>query len=169
MSFIAPNLTAIVGSALAAKLMGIAGGLTALSKIPACNIKLLGKDKKTLTGFSSTMIKAHNGAIFNCDLVQQTPPHLRQRALRAVAGKYVCGQGHACTRRSAQRVGWCGPVGARSQHASTAFTSAAMVRRAAPLWCMCVRAGVFTKRTGRAGALGRFTRQKAAGRPGAQD
>ena len=40
MSFIAPNLTIIVGSVIAAKLMGIAGGLTALSKIPACNVKV---------------------------------------------------------------------------------------------------------------------------------
>ena len=40
MSFIAPNLTIIAGSVIAAKLMGIAGGLTALSKIPACNVKV---------------------------------------------------------------------------------------------------------------------------------
>jgi U4/U6 small nuclear ribonucleoprotein PRP31 len=38
MSFIAPNLSAIAGPTVATKLMGIAGGLTALSKIPACNI-----------------------------------------------------------------------------------------------------------------------------------
>ena len=49
----------------------------------------MGKDKKTLSGFSSTMIKAHNGAIFNCDLVQQTPPDLRQKAMRVISGKYV--------------------------------------------------------------------------------
>ena len=35
------------------------------------------------------MIKAHNGAIFNCDLVQQTPPDLRQKAMRVISGKYV--------------------------------------------------------------------------------
>ena len=38
MNFIAPNLTAITGSGIAAKLMGTAGGLTNLSKMPACNI-----------------------------------------------------------------------------------------------------------------------------------
>ena len=41
-----------------------------------------------MTGFSSTMMKAHNGAIFNCDIIQQTPPDLRQRALRLISGKY---------------------------------------------------------------------------------
>ena len=43
MSFIAPNLSAIVGSNIAAKLMGAAGGLTKLSKMPANNISLLGE------------------------------------------------------------------------------------------------------------------------------
>jgi len=51
--------------------------------------QVLGKDKKTMTGFSSTMMKAHNGAIFNCDIIQQTPPDLRQRALRLISGKYA--------------------------------------------------------------------------------
>ncbi|KAL6183411.1 hypothetical protein ACLB2K_044822 [Fragaria x ananassa] len=40
MGFIAPNLSAIVGSAVAAKLMGMAGGLAALAKMPACNVQL---------------------------------------------------------------------------------------------------------------------------------
>ena len=44
MSFIAPNLSAIVGSNFAAKLMGAAGGLTKLSKMPANNISLLGME-----------------------------------------------------------------------------------------------------------------------------
>ena len=42
MSFIAPNLTSVVGASTAAKLMGIAGGLTALSKMPACNVEVSG-------------------------------------------------------------------------------------------------------------------------------
>ncbi|CAH3159842.1 unnamed protein product [Pocillopora meandrina] len=37
MTFIAPNLSVIVGASTAAKLMGSAGGLTSLSKMPACN------------------------------------------------------------------------------------------------------------------------------------
>lgn len=50
MTFISPNLTAIVGASTAAKLVGLAGGLTKLSKIPACNIQILGAQKKTLAG-----------------------------------------------------------------------------------------------------------------------
>lgn len=40
MSSIAPNLSLIVGSEIAARLMGLAGGLHALSKMPACNIQV---------------------------------------------------------------------------------------------------------------------------------
>lgn len=38
MTFIAPNLSAVVGTRVATKLLGVAGGLTGLSKIPACNV-----------------------------------------------------------------------------------------------------------------------------------
>jgi U4/U6 small nuclear ribonucleoprotein PRP31 len=40
MNIIAPNLSAIVGTTTAAKLMGAAGGLSALSKVPACNLSV---------------------------------------------------------------------------------------------------------------------------------
>lgn len=52
MAFIAPNLSIIVGASTAAKIMGVAGGLTKLSKMPACNVMVLGAQKKTLSGFS---------------------------------------------------------------------------------------------------------------------
>lgn len=38
MSVLAPNLSAIVGTTTAAKLLGVAGGLSALAKMPACNV-----------------------------------------------------------------------------------------------------------------------------------
>lgn len=50
MTFIAPNLSMIVGASTAAKLVGLAGGLTRLSKMPACNVLVLGAQKKTLSG-----------------------------------------------------------------------------------------------------------------------
>ena len=37
---IAPNLSAAVGTEIAARLMGVAGGLTSLSKMPACNVQV---------------------------------------------------------------------------------------------------------------------------------
>lgn len=38
MASIAPNLSLICGSEIAAKLMGLAGGLHSLSRMPACNV-----------------------------------------------------------------------------------------------------------------------------------
>jgi hypothetical protein len=38
MNTLAPNLSAIVGTTTAAKLLGVAGGLTGLAKMPSCNV-----------------------------------------------------------------------------------------------------------------------------------
>lgn len=40
MDRIAPNLSAAVGTEIAAQLMGVAGGLVNLSKMPACNVQV---------------------------------------------------------------------------------------------------------------------------------
>lgn len=53
---------------------GIAGGLTNLSKMPACNLMLLGAQRRTLSGFSSTSLLPHTGFIYHCDVVQSLPP-----------------------------------------------------------------------------------------------
>lgn len=38
MNVLAPNLSIIVGTTTAAKLLGVAGGLSGLAKMPACNV-----------------------------------------------------------------------------------------------------------------------------------
>lgn len=38
MNVLAPNLSTIIGPTTAAKLLGVAGGLAALAKLPACNV-----------------------------------------------------------------------------------------------------------------------------------
>ena len=40
MSLVAPNLTVMLSSGPAARLMAAAGGLSALSKMPACNVQV---------------------------------------------------------------------------------------------------------------------------------
>ena len=42
MTLIAPNVSAIVGTRVAAKLIAASGGIQELSRIPACNIQVLG-------------------------------------------------------------------------------------------------------------------------------
>uniref|UniRef100_A0A8B9P962 U4/U6 small nuclear ribonucleoprotein Prp31 n=1 Tax=Apteryx owenii TaxID=8824 RepID=A0A8B9P962_APTOW len=101
MSFIAPNLSIIVGASTAAKIMGIAGGLTNLSKMPACNIMLLGAQRKTLSGFSSTSVLPHTGYIYHSDIVQSLPPDLRRKAARLVSAKCTL----AAYRKMKERLG----------------------------------------------------------------
>nr|CAD7398307.1 unnamed protein product [Timema cristinae] len=87
MAFIAPNLSIIVGASTAAKVMGVAGGLTKLSKMAACNALILGAQKKTLSGFSQVSMLPHTGFIYYSEIVQDTPPDMRQKAARLVAAK----------------------------------------------------------------------------------
>ncbi|KAK7395712.1 hypothetical protein VNO78_16279 [Psophocarpus tetragonolobus] len=87
MGYIAPNLSAIVGSAVAAKLMGTAGGLTSLAKMPACNVQLLGAKKKNLAGFSTATSQFRVGYLEQTEIFQTTPPSLRMRACRLLAAK----------------------------------------------------------------------------------
>ncbi|KAL1483194.1 hypothetical protein MTO96_013090 [Rhipicephalus appendiculatus] len=94
MSFIAPNLSQIVGASVAAKLMGVAGGLTNLSKMPACNVLVLGAQKRTLSGFSSTAVMPHTGFVYYTDIVQNTPADLRRKASPG------CWRPSACWRRA---------------------------------------------------------------------
>lgn len=87
MTFIAPNLSRIVGASTAAKLMGVAGGLLNLSSMPACNLLLVGAQKRTLSGFSTKAVEPHLGFIKDCEIVQKTPPDLKRKAARLVAAK----------------------------------------------------------------------------------
>lgn len=54
--------------------LGVAGGLTKLSKMPACNVLVLGSQKATLSGFSQVATLPHTGFIYYSDIVQETPP-----------------------------------------------------------------------------------------------
>ncbi|RXW25822.1 hypothetical protein EST38_g99 [Candolleomyces aberdarensis] len=89
MNVLAPNLSAIVGTTTAAKLLGVAGGLAGLAKMPACNVHLLGAQKKIAAGFSSATQKRHTGFIFQSDLVVQTPPEYQLKVQRTVGAKCV--------------------------------------------------------------------------------
>lgn len=81
-------------------LVSQAGGLGPLSKEPSCNVLVLGeiqlstflsfclgKQKKTLAGFSTSVVLPHAGFIYYHPLVQSLPPDLRQKAARIISGK----------------------------------------------------------------------------------
>lgn len=87
MKYYAPNLTAIIGPEIAAKLIGSAGSLHNLATMPSGNLKLVGKPKKNsefaLTGAGSR----HIGHIKDCDIIQNAPKQYLQRIQRLVANK----------------------------------------------------------------------------------
>jgi len=87
MNLIAPNLTAIIGPEIAARLMGIAGGLKELSEMPSCNMQVLGVKRNILGGFASTVANMHQGMLGQTDIMINTPADLKQRAIRLLAAK----------------------------------------------------------------------------------
>ncbi|KAF8743861.1 hypothetical protein AX14_000258 [Amanita brunnescens Koide BX004] len=89
MNILAPNLSAIVGTTTAAKLLGVAGGLTGLAKMPSCNVHLLGAQKKITAGFSTATQRRHTGFIFQSEIVSQTPSEYRMKVQRTVGAKCV--------------------------------------------------------------------------------
>jgi U4/U6 small nuclear ribonucleoprotein PRP31 len=90
MESLAPSVCALVGASTAARLIGLAGGLAELTKIPACNLQVLGQVKQNAAsraGLSSISTRRHQGVLMDCDLVKQCPKHLQKKALKTVAAK----------------------------------------------------------------------------------
>lgn len=87
MEKLAPNLSSIVGPEIAARLIATAGGLVELSKIPSCNLQVLGQQRRGLGGFSRVNAGMHMGLLLHTDLLQSTPKHLRQKCLKVVAAR----------------------------------------------------------------------------------
>lgn len=81
MEKIAPNLSAVLGTGPAANMMGAAGGLIALSKMPSCNVQVLGARRKHLSGMSTAAAARagdlHAGYVFSAEVVRspaRSPP-----------------------------------------------------------------------------------------------
>ena len=77
-----------------------AGGLTALTKMPSCNIMLLGAQKKTLQGFSRLQMLPHTGYIYYAKIVQDLPPEFRRKAAKLVSAKMTLAARSDCFHQS---------------------------------------------------------------------
>ncbi|KAK2590594.1 U4/U6-U5 snRNP complex subunit prp31 [Conoideocrella luteorostrata] len=88
MNIFAPNLTALIGSLTAAQLLNAAGGLTGLSKTPACNIPSWGS-KKRQAGLATNIGVRQQGYIYNSEMIRGIPNDLKKQAMRIVAAKLV--------------------------------------------------------------------------------
>ncbi|KAH9998387.1 hypothetical protein BJV77DRAFT_1058779 [Russula vinacea] len=87
MNVLAPNLSAIIGTTTAAKLLGVAGGLSGLAKMPADIVYLLGAQKKIAAGFSSATQRRHTGFLYQSDLIQSAPSEHQLKLQRTVGAK----------------------------------------------------------------------------------
>lgn len=84
---VAPNLAALAGPVLAARLIGLAGGLEALAKQPAGTVQVLGAEDALFAHLAGRGSSPKHGVIYTHEYVRETNPEDRGSAARAVAGK----------------------------------------------------------------------------------
>ena len=83
----APNLAAIAGPTLGAKLISIAGGLEKLAKLPASTIQVLGAEKALFRFFRTGRGAPKHGVIFQHPYVHGSPKWQRGKIARLLAAK----------------------------------------------------------------------------------
>ncbi|KXH29699.1 Prp31 C terminal domain-containing protein [Colletotrichum nymphaeae SA-01] len=90
MNLFAPNLTAMIGSLTAAQLLNAAGGLTGLSKTPACNIAAWGSKKGAgAAGLATNIGVRQQGFLYHSPIIQGIPNDLKRQAMRIVSAKLL--------------------------------------------------------------------------------
>ena len=89
MQEIAPNLTAILGAAVGARILGRAGSLKRLASLPASTIQVLGAEKALFRSLKTGSQPPKHGLLFQHSLVHAAPRWQRGKIARAVAAKAV--------------------------------------------------------------------------------
>ena len=87
MNRIAPNLTAIAGPTIAARLIAKAGGLEKLARLPASTIQVLGAEKALFRALRTGAPPPKHGIIFQHKLVHSAPSWQRGKVARSLAAK----------------------------------------------------------------------------------
>ncbi|PSP75602.1 nucleolar [Halobacteriales archaeon QS_1_68_20] len=84
---VAPNLSALAGPVLAARLIALAGGLEQLAKMPSGTVQVLGAEDALFAHLRGQGSSPKHGVIFTHEYVRGTRPDERGPAARALAGK----------------------------------------------------------------------------------
>ena len=84
---VAPNMTAIVGASLSARLMSIAGSLENLAKMPASTLQVLGAEKALFRSLKTGARPPKHGVIFQHTAIHQSPRWQRGKIARTLSGK----------------------------------------------------------------------------------
>jgi nucleolar protein 56 len=87
MQEVAPNIKALAGSLLGARLIAISGGLTNLAKRPASTIQVLGAEKALFRSLKTGTRPPKHGLIFQHTLLHEAKRWQRGKIARAIAGK----------------------------------------------------------------------------------
>jgi nucleolar protein 58 len=87
MMAIAPNLTALVGELVGARLIAHAGSLLSLAKAPASTVQILGAEKALFRALKSKHDTPKYGLIYHASLIGQAGPKLKGKMARVVAAK----------------------------------------------------------------------------------
>ncbi len=87
MEEIAPNLRALAGPSLGARLISLAGGLENLAKLPASTVQVLGAEKALFRSLRTGAKPPKHGIIFQHALIYRAKRWLRGKIARALAGK----------------------------------------------------------------------------------
>ncbi|WP_256299973.1 NOP5/NOP56 family protein [Haloarchaeobius salinus] len=84
---VAPNLSAMAGPVLAARLIALAGGLESLAKKPSGTVQVLGAEDALFAHLRGHASSPKHGVIYTHEYVRGTRPEDRGSAARALAGK----------------------------------------------------------------------------------
>ncbi|MCD6248284.1 MAG: C/D box methylation guide ribonucleoprotein complex aNOP56 subunit [Hadesarchaea archaeon] len=87
MAQVAPNIRAVVGSSIGARLVSIAGGLKELARMPASTIQVLGAEKALFRALHKRGKPPKHGVIYQYPKIHRSPKKLRGKIARALAGK----------------------------------------------------------------------------------
>ena len=91
MNAIAPNLTALVGELVGARLIAHAGSLTNLSKSPASTIQILGAEKALFRALKTKHDTPKYGLIYHASLIGQASGRNKGKMARVLAAKASLG------------------------------------------------------------------------------
>ncbi|KAF7125847.1 hypothetical protein CNMCM5793_002140 [Aspergillus hiratsukae] len=91
MNAIAPNLTALVGDLVGARLIAHAGSLTNLSKSPASTIQILGAEKALFRALKTKHDTPKYGLIYHASLIGQATGRNKGKMARVLAAKASLG------------------------------------------------------------------------------
>ncbi len=87
MDEVAPNIRALVGSLLGARLIALAGGLTNLAKLPASTVQVLGAEKALFRSLRTGARPPKHGIILQHSFIHEAKRWQRGKVARALAGK----------------------------------------------------------------------------------